>query len=261
MGKSGTVLAREVADVILEDDRLETMIIAVRQGRTLFNNIRKSARYLLAATVGEVIVRFAGIALNFGPSAQFLWVNPIFPALALALDPPEPDVLKRPPRSSQKPIIGPDDLKRIAFEGGMMSVGALGAYGYGLARYGAGARAGTLAFMGLSTAQLLHALSCRSEHHTLLREYGLEGQPPLPPNPYLWLSISGTLLLQGAALLIPGVRTFLGFTPISLLDGAVIGASAVLPLLINDATKRPRQKLLASPEAMIASPAAAAPFM
>lgn len=257
MGESGTVLAREVADVILEDDRLETMIIAVRQGRTIYNNIRKSARYLLATTVGEVIVRFAGIALIFGQSTPFLWVSTIFPALALALDPPEPDVLKRPPRSSQNPIIGPDDLKRIAFEGGMISLGGLSAYGYGLARYGHGAQAGTLALMGLSTAQLLHALSCRSEHRTLFRESRLEGQTPLPPNPYLWLSISGTLLLQGVALLIPGVRTFFGLTTISLLDGAVIGASAVLPLLINDAAKGPRQKLLASPEAMIASPAAA----
>jgi len=255
MGKSGTALAREVADVILEDDRLETMIIAVRQGRTLYNNIRKSTRYLLAATVGEVIVRFAGIALNLSMPTPFVWVNPIFPAVALALEPPEPDVLKRPPRPSHQPIIGPDDLKRIAFEGGMMSVGALGAYGYGLARYGPGTHAGTLAFMGLSTAQILHALSCRTERHTLFREAGMKGQSPLPPNPYLWVSIGGTLLLQGVGLLVPGVRTFLGLTSISLLDGAVIGASGVLPLLINDATKGPIPKLSASPEAMITDPA------
>jgi P-type Ca2+ transporter type 2C len=257
MGKSGTVLAREVADVILEDDRLETMIIAVRQGRTLYENIRKSSRYLLAATVGEIILRFAGIALNFGPSTPFLWVNPIFPALALALEPPEPDVLKRPPRPSQKPIIEPADLKRIALEGGMISLGAVGAYGYGLARYGPGARAGTLAFMGLSTAQLLHALSCRSEHHRLFQEGGSGEEPRLPPNPYLWLAIGGTLLLHGVAWLVPGVRKLLGFTPISLLDGAVISASAVLPLLINDATKGPLPKLSVSPEAIIVGPTAA----
>lgn len=255
MGKNGTALAREVADVILEDDRLETMIIAVRQGRTLYDNIRKSARYLLAATVGEVIVRFAGIALNLGMPTPFVWVNPIFPAVALALEPPEPDVLKRPPRPSHQPIIGPDDLKKIAFEGGMISVGALGAYGYGLARYGSGAHAGTLAFMGLSTAQILDALSCRAEHHRLFREAGVEGQPPLPPNPYLWLSIGGTLLLQGVALLVPGVRGFLGLTPISILDGAVIGASAALPLLINDATKGRLPKLSPSSDAMNARPA------
>ena len=237
MGKSGTVMAREVADVILEDDRLETMIIAVRQGRTLYDNIRKSARYLLAATLGETLVRFAGFALNFGPSTPFLWVNPISPAIALALEPPEPDVLNRPPRPSQKPIIGTDDLKRIAFEGGMISLGAMGAYGYGLSRYGPGARSGTLAFMGLSGAQLLHALSSRSEHYRLFRQRGSGEMPPSPSNPYLWLSLGGTLLLQGVALFVPGLRRLLGLTPISLLDGAVIGASAVLPLLINEATK------------------------
>ena len=254
MGKSGTALAREVADVVLEDDRLESMIIAVRQGRTLYDNIRKSTRYLLATTVGEIIVRFAGIALNFEHPAPFLWVNPIFPAMALALEPSEPDVLKRPPRPSQQPIIGPDDLKRTAFEGGMMSLGVLGAYGYGLARYGPGAQAGTLAFLGLSTAQLLHALSCRSDHSRLFLTGVGGGHPPLPPNPYLWLSIGGTLLLQGIGLLIPGVRSLLGFTPISLLDGAVIGAGAVLPLLINDAAKGTPQAPPSSPEAMIPGP-------
>jgi Ca2+-transporting ATPase len=206
-------------------------------------------------------VRFAGIALNFGPSTQFLWVNPIFPAIALALEPPEPGVLKRPPRPSQKPIIGPDDLKRIAFEGGMMSLGAMGAYGYGLARYGPGAQAGTLAFMGLSAGQLLHALSSRSEHHRLFRKGRAGEQPPLPPNPYLWLSLGGTLLLHGVALFVPGLRRLLGLTPISLLDGAVIGAGAVLPLLINEATKGPPPKLDVPPEGMIADDAAETPSL
>jgi Ca2+-transporting ATPase len=261
MGKSGTVLAREVADVILEDDRLETMIIAVRQGRTLYDNIRKSTRYLLAATLGETLVRFAGIALNFGPSTPFLWVNPVFPALALALEPPEPDVLKRPPRPSQQPIIGPDDLKRIAFEGGIMSLGAMGAYGYGLARYGPGAQAGTLAFMGLSAAQLLHALTSRSEHHRLFRRDRLVEHPHLPPNPYLWLSMSGTLLLHGVAFLVPGVRSLLGLTSISLLDGAVIGASAVLPLLINDATKSSVPRSSVSSEERVSASTATTPSL
>jgi P-type Ca2+ transporter type 2C len=237
MGKSGTLLAREVADVVLEDDRLETMIVAVRQGRTTYDNIRKSTRYLLAATLGETIVRFAGVALNVGPTTPYLWINPIIPSLALALEPPEPDVLKRPPRSPQEAIIGTGDLKRIAFEGATMALGAAGAYGYGLARYGPGARAGTLAFTGLAAAQLLHALNCRSEHRTLFREGRPGEQPRLSPNPYLWLSIGGTLLLHGVALFLPAIRTVLRLTPLSLLDGAVIGAGAVIPLLINDATK------------------------
>jgi Ca2+-transporting ATPase len=261
MGKSGTVMAREVADVILEDDRLETMIIAVRQGRTLYDNLRKSARYLLAATLGETLVRFAGFALNFGPSTPFLWVNPIFPAMALAVDPPEPDVLNRPPRPSHKPIIGPDDLRRIVFEGGMISLGAMGAYGYGWARYGPGARAGTLAFMGLSAGQLLHALGSRSEHHRWFRDSSTGQRPHLPPNPYLWLSISGTLLLHGVAWLVPGIRKLLRLSPISFLDGVVIGAGAVLPLLINDAIKGPPPKLSVWPEGTMAGSTEAMPSL
>lgn len=110
-------------------------------------------------------------------SMQLLWINlisDIFPGLALALEPPEPDVLSRPPRNPEEPIIKTEDFKRIGFEAGMISAGAIGAYAYGLARYGAGPAAGTMAFMSLTTGQLLHALSCRSERHRILTN----GLPP-----------------------------------------------------------------------------------
>jgi Ca2+-transporting ATPase len=258
MGRGGTDLAREVADVILQDDRLETMVVAVRQGRAIRDNLRKSIRYLLAATAGEVMVRFAGVALNFQMPAPFFWMNTLAPALALAMEPPEADVMMRPPRPSGKPILGPDDFRRIALQGGTISLGALAAYGYGVARYGPGARAGTLAFMGMSTAQLLHALNARSERASLFREISSGKQTPVPANSYLWLAIGGTLALQSAALLIPGARSLLGLASISLLDGAVIAGTAALPLLINEAAKAPHPARAASTEVMSAGPAVAA---
>jgi Ca2+-transporting ATPase len=110
------------------------------------------------------------------------------------------------------------------------------AYGYGIARYGHGARAGTLAFTSLTVAQLLHSLSCRSERISFF------SPEKLPPNPYLHLALGGSLLLQALAMLVPGLRGLLGITPIGLLDGAVIGGSAVLPLLVNEATKEERKR-------------------
>jgi Ca2+-transporting ATPase len=259
MGKGGTALAREVADVILEDDRLETMIVAVRQGRAIHDNLRKSTRYLLAATAGEVITRFVGAMLDFRMPTPFFWMNLLLPALALAMEPPEPDVMNRPPRPAEKPILGSDDFKKIALQGGALSLGALAAYGYGLARYGPGARAGTLAFMGMSMAQPLHALSARSERASFFREKITGGESPVPVNSYLPLSVGGTLLLQSAALFLPGARSLLGLAPVSLLDGAVIAGSAALPLLINEAAKKSAPTPAAPGEVMIAGPAVVAP--
>ncbi len=241
MGHTGTDVAREVADVVLEDDNLETMIVAISQGRTIYHNIRKTVHYLLSTNASEIITMVAMTATGVSQpltTMQLLWINlmsDIFPGLALAMEVPEPDVLSRPPRDPQEPLIQPEDYRRIIFEAATLSAGALGAYGYGSLRYGPGAQAGTLAFLSLSTGQILHALSCRSRQPLLFA--GGEAKK-LAPNPYLRLAVGGTLALQGAALLIPGLRNFLGITAISPSDVIVIGAGAIAPLVINEATKR-----------------------
>jgi Ca2+-transporting ATPase len=241
MGSTGTDVAREVADVVLEEDDLKTMVVAVSQGRTIYSNIRKAIHFLLATNLSEIMVMSVALAGGMGQplnAKQLLWINlisDIFPGLALALEPPEPDVLERQPRDPQEPIIKPDDLKRIAFESTAISAASLGAYGYGLARYGMGAQAGTIGFMSLTFGQLLHALSCRSEKHSVFERNGL------PSNPYLNAGLGVSLALQAATLLIPGLRSFLGLAPIGLLDGLVIGGSAVLPLVVNEGTKVVRQ--------------------
>jgi Ca2+-transporting ATPase len=238
MGKAGTDVAREVADVVLEDDNLETMIIAISHGRTIYSNIRKSVHFLLATNLSEIMVMFTAIAGGMGQplnSLQLLWINllsDIFPGLALALEQPEPDVLSRPPRDPQEAIITNADLRRIALEGATITAGAMGAYGYGLLRYGIGARAGTLAFMSLSSAQLLHAFSCRSETVSMF------DNTQLPPNRYLKWALGGSFALQACTLAVPGLRRLLGITPVSLIDGLVIGGSAVFPLMVNEATKK-----------------------
>ena len=237
LGHTGTDVAREVADIVLEDDNLETMIIAISHGRTIYNNIRKSVHFLLSTNMSEIMVMFTGIAGGLGQplnAMQLLWINlisDIAPGLALALEPPEPDVLSRPPRDPEEPIVKSSDFKRIAFESTMLSAGALGAYGYGIMRYGMGARASTMAFMSLTSGQLLHAISCRSEQHSIF------DKDRLPPNKYLNAALAGSLSLQVLSMAVPGLRSLLGITPISLIDGLVIGGSAAIPLLVNESTK------------------------
>jgi P-type Ca2+ transporter type 2C len=237
MGRAGTDVAREVADVVLEEDDLETLIIAISDGRTIYSNIRKTLHYLLATNFSEIQVMFIAAAVGLGyplNAMQLLWINlvsDIFPGLALAMEPAEPDVMNHPPRDPHEPIVKTGDFKRITFEAATMTTASLAAYGFGVMKYGVGPAAGTLAFQSLTTSQILHAISCRSEKRSIF------DAEQSAPNKYLNMAIIGSLGLQLAAQFVPGLRSLLGTTPITISDGLVIGATSVLPLLINEATK------------------------
>jgi len=241
MGKTGTDVAREVADVVLEKDDLETLIIAVRDGRTIYDNIRKALHYLLATNFSEILVMFAASAFGMGyplNAMQLLWINllsDIFPGLALAMEEPDPEVLNRPPRDPHEPIVRPEDYGRITFEAGTLTAATLGAYGYGLARYGMGPQAGTIAFQSLTIGQILHAFTCRSDKRSLLTSRRM------PANKYLHAAVLGSLGLQALGLLVPGLRNLLGITGVTVVDAAVISGAAVVPLLVNELAKQPPQ--------------------
>jgi P-type Ca2+ transporter type 2C len=242
MGRSGTDVAREVSDIIVEDDNLETLIIAISQGRTIYNNIRKSVHFLLSTNLSEIMVMFTAIAAGLGQpltAMQLLWINlisDIAPGLALAMEHQEPDVLSRPPRDPKEPIMRRSDFKRISFESAVMSAAALGAYGYGIMRYGMGQRASTIAFMSLSSAQLLHAISCRSEKYTIF------DKERLPSNRYLTLALAASFGIQALAVVVPGLRGLLGIAPVDVLDMLMIAGSSVMPLLVNEGTKMKGQR-------------------
>lgn len=237
MGCSGTDLARSVADVVLEDDNLHTMGEAIAQGRSIYDNIRKTIHFLLATNFTEIEVMLASLALGKGAPLnpmQLLWINlisDIFPGLALSMELPEQDVLKRPPRARDESIIRRGDLIQMGIESGVISVGTLVSYAYALNRYGQGPRASTQAFTTLTVAQLLHAIVCRSQNR------GIFNPGSRPSNPKLQLALGVSLAAQLAAGLIPGIRKLLGTTPLGPADLAVAAASAVLPLVINEAAK------------------------
>ncbi|MCX8030262.1 MAG: cation-transporting P-type ATPase [Thermodesulfovibrionales bacterium] len=237
MGQKGTDVAREVADIILEDDNMETMIIAIKQGRTIYNNIRKSVHFLLSTNLSEIMLMFSAMALGLGQplsAMQLLWINlisDITPGLALSLEPPEPDVLISPPRDPNEPIINTTDFKRISFESAILSASALTAYCYGIARYGISQKASTIAFLSLSTGQILHSISCRS------RKTSIFSKEKTFQNNYLKASVLGSLAFQVLALTIPGLKSLLGISAVSFIDFSVIGCSAITPLLINEASK------------------------
>jgi Ca2+-transporting ATPase len=242
MGHTGTDVAREVADVVLEDDNLATTIVAVSQGRTIYSNIRKSVHFLLSTNLSEIGVMLISTTAGMGQplnAMQLLWLNlvtDIFPGLALALEPPEPDVLRQPPRPPNEPILKPSDFRQITLESTTLSISTLGAYGYGIGRYGISPRSSTIAFMSLVMGQLFHAISCRSE------KQGIFSEEKLPPNRYLAIALGGSFALQLMSIAIPWLRSLLNLTAIDFLDSAVIGSSALLPLIVHETAKEVNSK-------------------
>jgi Ca2+-transporting ATPase len=239
MGGTGTNVAREVSDVVLEDDNLHTMSVAVRQGRTIYNNIRKMIHFMISTNLTEIEVMLAGIAFGMGTpmnSMQLLWINlvtDIFPGLALAMEPPEADIMEREPRDPDEAIIEGQSLKRMLFESGIIGIGTMGAYIYGIRRYGPGAAASTLAFNTLTLNELAHAYSSRSSHRNVFAGRSTA----LAPNPHLNRAILGMGALQAVVSMVPAARRLLGTTPMGAGDLVAIAAGVVLPLIVNEATK------------------------
>lgn len=237
MGSGQAEGVHDVADVVIQDDNLATLIEAVSQGRTIYTNIRKAVHFLLATNLSEIMVVAVATLLGLGEplnAIQLLWLNlvtDVFPGLGLALEPPEPNVLDQPPRTPSERIIKPSDFQRISWEASILSLGALAAYGYGIATYGLGPQASTLAFMGLTIGQVLHTFSCRSETHRWF------DPNPLPRNPYVELAIAGSLALQLLPLVLPGLGHLLKIAPLARLDYLVMALAAVVPLVVNEATK------------------------
>lgn len=254
MGDTGTPVAHRVADVVLEEGNLQTLIVAVSQGRTIYNNIRKALHFLLATNLSEIEVMLGSMALGMGQplnAMQLLWINlltDVFPAIALSAEPAEPDILQRPPRDPGAPIIQRSDFRRYARESLLMTGGTLFAYGYGRMRYGAGAQASTLAFHTLVSAQLLHALVCRSDLH------GVFSREHLPPNRYLQAAIGGSFALQALAGVFPPLRSLLGITPLGFTDLAVAGVGAVAPFMLNEMAKPDGRPIAAWPDRPGAAP-------
>jgi len=239
MGRDGTDIAIAAADLVLEDDNLTTMLVALKKGRAIYNNIHKTIHFLLSTNLSEIEVMMICVAMGWGQPfnpMQLLWINlvtDIFPGLGLALEPPEDDILQYPPRDPKQAMVQANDFYQFALESSFISTGALLAYRYGIHRYGQDPRANTLAFYSLNSAILLHTLSCRSEHKRIWQTK--------PDNPYLWGALGISFGLLGLTLL-PGLRRILRVTPLRGTDWLVIPVAALAPLLANESWKAVQQK-------------------
>ncbi|WP_437930271.1 cation-transporting P-type ATPase [Sorangium sp. So ce291] len=230
MGKRGTDIARAVADVVLAEDDLPSLTEAVCEGRRLHDNVRRAIAYFVATNASEVLAMLAGALVGVSPLTplQLLWINlltDVAPALALALEPAEPGVMRRPPRDPRARLFGPRDVRALAADAARMSGASLAAYALG-----GRAAAGTRAFTALVTAQLLHILACRAGA-------GVAGRAPEPSpradNPHVARALAATSALQALALGSPALRRLLGAQRLRAGELALAVAAGALPSLLR----------------------------
>ena len=174
MGKNGTEVAQSAADMVLTDDNFSTIVAAVREGRGIYQNIRKTIHFLLSCNIGEILVVFAAFLLRVPTpllAIQLLWVNLVtdsFPALALGVDPIQRDVMNAPPHRRDEGIFAGGMGFSVAVEGCLVGALALLAYTLGRVFFDADpanpVTGRTMAFCVLSLSQLVHSFNMRSEH-------------------------------------------------------------------------------------------------
>jgi P-type Ca2+ transporter type 2C len=236
VGRNGAATAREIADVFLATDDLKTLLVAIQRGRGTYSNIRKAIHYILSTNTSEIMVMLAGTAAGLEQALspmQLLWINlisDVLPAIGLAMEAPDPNLMEKAPPHDQA-IVSPDQFSRLGMEAGILAAGASAAGLYTATRHGFGsAQSRTVTFGSLVSSQLLHAISCRSAQGTFELE-------PRSTNSALLGIVAGSLALQSAALLVPGIRNLLGITPIGALDAVAMIAGGVLPFFVNEARK------------------------
>lgn len=178
MGMNGTDVAKSASHMILTDDNFATIVHAVEQGRGIYSNIKKAIHYLLSCNIGEILTIFVATLLNFPQMplipVQLLWLNLVtdaLPALALGMEPVEPQVMKYPPRSAEEKLFSKTFSLRLLWQGVMVGALTLGAYLLGefvlSDPASADAAANTMAFATLTLSQLFHAFDVRSEDRSL----------------------------------------------------------------------------------------------
>ena len=236
MGITGTDVAKSASDMVLTDDNFATIVYAVREGRSIFANIKKAVQFLLSSNIGEILTVFSGIMFGWSSpltAIQLLWVNLVtdsLPAIALGLDTPEKDIMEKKPRSPKKGLFADGLWAAIIFEGLMIGALALLAFSIGVNVLGNLTTGRTMAFAVLSISQLVHAFNMRSEHSVF--------RAGLFKNPYLVLSLIAGLMLEVSVISIPKLAVIFGVVPLGFIGWGIVAVLSVMPLVIVELQKK-----------------------
>jgi Ca2+-transporting ATPase len=234
MGRTGTAVAKEAAEMVLADDNFATIVHAVEEGRVIYENIKKAVFFLLSCNAGEIVTIFLAILLGWPLPLlpiQILWVNLItdtLPALALGVDPRESDMMRRPPRDPQSGLFDAHTVRTLIAFGLLIGLITLAAFSVGA---GESVEVGrTMAFATLSLCQLVHVFNFRSLHHSVVGR-----------NFYANRQLLGAVVISGAlqlfVLLVPAVAGIFHVVPLDPEKWFYVAALSLTPLFMGEMWK------------------------
>jgi Ca2+-transporting ATPase len=235
MGRTGTEVTREAADIVLADDNFASIVAAVEEGRNIFDNIRKAVAYLLAGNVGELAVVFVAAALGWPAillPLHLLWINLVtdgVPALALVTDRSIQSSMSRPPRPTSERLIGAPQWRRILFAGLLQAIPVLAVFTWALETRSLEV-ARNLAFTVLVFGELLRAFSARDPDRPFW-EVGIFS------NMKLFVIVLSSMLVQIGIHHVPATQQLFGIGPLSLSDCALSLAIGAIPLGVLELEK------------------------
>ncbi len=234
MGKNGTDVAKNAADMVLTDDNFVTIVEAVKQGRNIFDNIKKAVHFLIATNIGEIVTIFLGLILGLKSpllAIQLLWINLVtdsLPAIALGLEKPEADIMDKKPRDSRKGIFADGLWQRIITEGTMLGILTLVAFSVGNYLYDIEVGR-TMAFVSLGLLELVHSFNIKSEESIF--------KVGLFENKYLLGAFILGALLQIVVVVIPSVAEVFKLVPLTQVQWMYTFGISILPLIIMEIQK------------------------
>lgn len=259
MGITGTDVSKGAADIVLMDDNFSTITKAVEEGRNIYKNIKKSILFLLSCNLGEVITLFIAILLGWPApltAVHILWVNLVtdtLPAIALGVDPEDPDIMKEKPRPMKERIFVKDDMIFSSLNGLLIGLITLFAFLEGLKIYTdtsslftldlrsidsqALMHGQTLAFITLSISQLFHSLNLRSDYKSIF-------QVGLFTNRYLLMAIGAGILIQALIVHIPFFSQWFGIMALSPSEWIFVLGVSLIPVFVNEIYKAIKRTLL-----------------
>lgn len=224
MGITGTDVAREASRLVLADDNFATIVAAVREGRIIFDNMRKFLRFLLNTNLAEILTMLIAILAGWPvplTALQILWVNLVtdgLPALALGFEPGDPDIMKRKPRDPKASLLTIPVMQSIAIHGAVMAAAVLLVTRLGVDHQ----HSQTIAFTALALAQMANCLACRAEQKLII-EIGFFS------NPHLVGAVALTVLAQLAVVYVPFMQEVFKTVPLSATElGYCLAVSVVV---------------------------------
>lgn len=235
MGITGTDVSKEASDMVLTDDNFASIVSAVEEGRTVFANIRKYLVYLLTGNMGSVIgltiAMLSGLPLPMN-AIQILFINLLMdgaPAVALSVEPPEPGVMKKPPRPKNESIFNRYALIFIPLMGIWLAMWALGLFIYTLNTHSM-EKAMTMFFATIITLRLMNALNCRSPEFSLFKLGFFT-------NRWLLIAMVSSFILMLSAIYVPFLQKAIKTAPLTSGDWMLIAAAAISVIAVDEIHK------------------------